>query len=193
MFSLEKSEFRQLLSAVNLRSPFGPRDYILMMFLYHTGLRVGECSGLLVTHVADLDGLPRHRLHVHATISKGSRGRVIPLNSAAQLCVEKILRFNRSRGFSVAPAAPLFQHRKHGPLSVRSMQKLIQRYRVAADLDIPATPHTFRHTHASALVAAGASLPAVQRLLGHRQLVSTQIYAHVSEHDLKNAAELLAK
>lgn len=192
MFSLSKSEMRQLVGVINLKSPFGVRDYLLVMWMYHTGVRVGECSGLVVTHVADGNGVPRERLHLPAMICKGPRGRVIPLNSAAQLIIEKVLAFNRSRGFSTAPAAPLFQNRCHGPLSVRSIQKLIKGYREAADLDVPATPHTLRHTHASALVSAGASLPAVQKLLGHRHLSSTAVYSHVSPDELRQASELLA-
>ncbi len=191
MFTLSKPEIRQLLSAINLRSPFGQRDYLLIMFLFQTGLRVGECSGLIVTHVATRDGNSRQRLQLPAFICKGSRGRVIVLNQTARACVEKLLAFNRSRGFSVAPAAPLFQNRKHGPLSVRSIQKLIKGYREAADLDVCATPHSFRHSHASELLAAGATLPAVQSLLGHRNIASTQAYVHVSDAQLTEAAALI--
>lgn len=191
MFSLTKPQFRQLLSVVNLKTAFGQRDYILMMFLYHTGLRVGECSGLVVAHVARRDGQPREVLHLSAAICKGSRGRIVPLNEGARICVSKALAFNRARGFSVAPAAPLFQNRKHGPLSIRSIQKLVQGYRVAADLDVRATPHTFRHTMASDLVGAGAPLPSVQKILGHAQLSSTQVYTHVTGDQLQEASQLL--
>lgn len=129
MLSLSPRQVRQLLGVVDLRSPFGRRDYLLILFLYQTGLRVGECSGLVVHHVYSGDpadgGCAREWLHLPAQICKGPRGRVVPLNATARACVEKQIQFNRSRGFSVAPAAPLFQHRKHGPLSIRSMQKLI--------------------------------------------------------------------
>ncbi len=191
MFTLSKLEIRQLLSAINLRSPFGQRDYLLVMFLYQTGLRVGECSGLITTHVATRDGVARQRLHLPAMICKGSRGRVIALNQTARACVEKLLAFNRARGFSTAPAAPLLQHRKHGPLSVRSIQKLIKGYREAADLDVQATPHSFRHAHASELLAAGATVPAVQNRLGHASLASTQVYCHVSDSQLDDTAALI--
>jgi integrase len=136
--------------------------------LYHTGLRVGECSGLVV-HLVALDGVPRQYLHLPATICKGSRGRVVPLNAVAQACVRKLLAFNSARGFSTAPAAPLFQNRCHGPLSVRSMQLLVAHYREKAGLDVRATPHTYRHSFASHLVAAGVPTVHVQKALGHRQ------------------------
>ena len=86
---------------------------------------------------------------------KGPRGRVVPLNATARACVEKMLRFNRSRGFSVAPAAPLFQNSKHCPLSIRSIQKLLVKYRVLAGLEIAATPHSLRHSNAMALLRSG--------------------------------------
>ena len=187
MFSLSPRQVRQLLDAVDLRSPFGRRDYLLVLFLYQTGLRVGECSGLVVHHVYS-GSQAREWLHLPAQICKGPRGRVVPLNATARACVEKLIQFNRSRGFSVAPAAPLFQHRKHGPLSVRSIQKIIQRYRETANLDLPATPHTLRHSFASNMLDNGSSLTSVQRILGHRRIASTQVYTHASMERLKKDA-----
>lgn len=142
---LSVPEVRQLLSAVDLRSPFGQRDYLLIMFLYQTGLRVGECSRLL-TQLVSSKGKAFRSLDLPAIFCKGPRGRVVPLNATARACVEKQLAFNQKRGFSVAPAAPLFQNRNHTPLSVRSIQKLIAGYRVAAGLEIRATPHTLHYT-----------------------------------------------
>lgn len=97
MFALSKAELRQLLDAIDLTSPFGRRDALLISFGYHTALRVGECSGLVV-HLVARDGQPRQYLHLPATISKGSRGRVVPLNDKAQACVRQLLAFNSARG-----------------------------------------------------------------------------------------------
>jgi integrase len=102
MFALTKPEVRQVLAAIDLTTPFGRRDYLLVLFLYHTGLRVGECSGLITHHVA-LAGEPRQYLHLPATVCKGSRGRVVPLNAVAQKCIRKLLAFNCARGFFAAP------------------------------------------------------------------------------------------
>jgi site-specific recombinase XerD len=190
MFSLSKSEIRQVLEVIDLESPFGRRDYLLILFLYHTGLRVGECSGLIM-HLVALGGQPRQYLHLPASICKGSRGRVVPLNRVAQACISKMIAFNTSRGFSTAPAAPLFQNRCHGPLSVRSIQQMVAGYRELAGLDLRATPHTFRHSHASQLVAAGVPTVHVQRVLGHRHLSSTQVYTHVSKEQLLQSARAL--
>lgn len=185
MFSLSPRQVRQLLGAVNVRSPFGRRDYLLILFLYQTGLRVGECSGLVVHHVST-GGQAREWLHLPAQICKGSRARVLPLNATARVCIEKQIQFNRDRGFSVAPAAPLFCHRKHGPLSIRSIQKLIKHYREVADLDLRATPHTLRHSCLSGLASTGASVASIQKIAGHKRIASTQVYTHASMEQLKS-------
>ncbi len=190
MLSLSKAEVRQILSVIDLRSPFGRRDYLLILFLFHTGLRVGECSGV-ITHLVALNGCPRQYLHLPAAICKGSRGRVVPLNRVAQACIQKILAFNTSRGFSTAPAAPLFQNRVHGPLSVRSIQQLVAGYRELAGLDVRVTPHIFRHSHASHLIGAGIPTVHVQKVLGHRHLSSTQVYCHLSKEQLLASARAL--
>lgn len=187
MFSLSPSQIRQLLGAVNVRSPFGRRDYLLILFLYQTGLRIGECSGLRVHHVFS-QGQAREWLHLPAEICKGPRSRAIPLNATARACVEKQIEFNQQRGFSIEPAAPLFQHRKHGPLSIRSIQKLLERYRDLADLDLRATPHTLRHSFASNMLGSGGSLTSVQKILGHRRIASTQVYAHAGLAQLQKDA-----
>ena len=163
----------------------------MVLFMYHTGLRVGETSGLVIDLV-DHDRYPRQYLHLPAAICKNSRGRVIPLNEVAQVCVVKLLTFYQQIGFSIAPDRALFQNRLGGHLSVRSVQKLIAMYREQAGLDVRATPHTLRHSHASQLVAAGVPTVHVQKLLGHRQLSSTQVYVTVSKEELAKSAAVLA-
>ena len=190
MFALSKSEVRRILDAIDLTSPFGRRDYLMVLFMYHTGLRVGETSGLTIGLV-DHDRCPRRYLHLPAAICKNSRGRVVPLNEVAQTCVVKLLTFYYQIGFSMAPNAPLFQNRLGGHLSVRSIQKLIAMYREQAGLDVRATPHTLRHTNASQLVAAGVPTVHVQKILGHRQLSSTQVYCTVSKEELARSASAL--
>lgn len=183
---LSNSQVRQLLSAVDLRSPFGQRDYLLIMFLYQTGLRVGECSRLLVTLVSR-EGQAFQDLDLPAMFCKGPRGRVVPLNTTARHCIEKMLQFNRARGLSTAPGAPLFQNRKSCALSVRSIQKLIKQYRERAGLSVAATPHTLRHTNATALHESGVSVRAIQRGLGHRHLSTTEKYLSVSPQAMKSS------
>jgi site-specific recombinase XerD len=192
MFALDRDQISALLQGINLRSPFGRRDYLLILFLYHTGLRIGELCRLLVTHVAHHD-VPRDELHLPAFLTKTRKARVVPLNDVAQECVAKLLAFNRERGFSTAPAAPLFPWKNHGNLPPREAQRMLQELREAVGVSAKATPHTLRHTFASELVRNGASLPTVSSLLGHQRLSSTQIYTHTTDQERRDAVRSLAR
>ena len=192
MFALERNQIQKLLSGVNLQSPFGRRDYLLILFLFHTGLRIGEACRLTVNLVAH-QGTPREELHLPAHLTKTRKARVIPLNDIAQACVAKLLAFNADRGFSIAPLAPLFVWKNHRKLPPREAQRILQNLREKVGLSAKATPHTLRHSFASELVRAGVTLPTVKSLLGHQRLSSTQIYTHTSNQERKNAVALLAK
>lgn len=192
MFALTRREIRLLLSGINLQSPFGKRDYLLLLFLFHTGLRIGEATKLTVNLVAH-NGLPRDELHLPAYLTKTRKARVIPLNDVAQACVAKLLTFNTERGFSVAPLAPLFVWKNHRKLPPREAQRILQNLREKVGLSAKATPHTLRHSFASELVRAGATLPTVQSLLGHQWLSSTQIYTHTSDEERREAVQLLTQ
>jgi len=99
---LHPTEMRQLVAAVDMTDPFGPRDRALLVFAFHTGLRVSELVGLNVCNVA-VNGVPRQALHVPSSLGKGGRERTIPLNETARAAVAAILALNRRRGLSVAP------------------------------------------------------------------------------------------
>ena len=192
MFALERDQIKILLDGINLRSPFGRRDYLLILFLYHTGLRIGELCRLVITHVTH-EGVPRDELHLPASLTKTRKARVIPLNEVAQECVAKLLAFNQERGFSIAPAAPLFAWKNHGNLPPREAQRMLQELREKVGLSAKATPHTLRHTFASELVRNGATLPTVSSLLGHERLSSTQIYTHTTNRERTSAVNSLAR
>ncbi len=176
---LSGPETRQLLAAIPPGHPFAQRNRALVVFALHTGLRVSELSGLTVQHVA-LGNQVRQTLHLPAELGKGGRARLIPLNETAQKCVRVLLSFNTERGFSTAPDQPLFQNRFHRPLSVRDMQRLVKALRESAGLDVPATPHSLRHTFGTQLMEATNNLRVTQAALGHKRLGTTQIYTHPS-------------
>ena len=192
MFALERNQIQRLLGGVNLQSPFGRRDYLLILFLFHTGLRIGEACRLTVDLVA-YNETPRDELHLPAYLTKTRKARVVPLNNVAQACVAKLLTFNADRGFSTAPIAPLFVWRNHRKLPPREAQRILQNLREKVGLSAKATPHTLRHSFASELVRAGVTLPTVKSLLGHQWLSSTQIYTHTSNQERSTAVALLAK
>jgi integrase/recombinase XerC len=165
MINLTPSEFKRMLAAIDLKAPMGPRDYLLLVFDYNTGLRVGELCSLNVSNVAR-NGVPRQSLHVRASVAKNGQGRLVPLNSLAQKAIAKLLAFNRARGFSVADDAPLFATKKHQRLSVRTVEWVVEQLRNKAGIDFQATPHSLRHSFASLLVQRTGNLRAVQALDG---------------------------
>ena len=98
----EDWEFRLLLDGINLRSTWGKRTYLMILFLCHTGLRIGEMTRLTVGDVA-WKGEPREEVYLVHSITKGQKSRVVPFNSVARSCVRKLLEFNEKRGFSTRP------------------------------------------------------------------------------------------
>lgn len=189
---LHPSEMRQLVAAVDIRDPFGPRDRALLIFDFHTGLRVSELCALDVRHVA-ADGVPRQTLHVPSEIGKGRRERIVPLNEVARGAISEILELNRRRGFSVAPDAPLLVTKKHQRMTVRAVQRLVQGLREKAQLDVPATPHTLRHGFATHVLSCNSNLRVLQQLLGHKRMATVERYTHPSREELRKAVERAAR
>jgi integrase/recombinase XerC/integrase/recombinase XerD len=188
---LDPSEASQLLAAVDLRDPFGARDFSLVQLALHTGLRVSELIGLNHTDVLQ-GGMARIVLFVHREIAKGRVERKVPLNETARRAAVTLLGFNQARGFSIAAQAPLFVTRKHERVSVRLVQRLVQLLRKRAGLAVPATPHALRRTFATQLVQASGHLLAAKQILGHRRLETIEHYVRVSGADLAAAVEQIA-
>jgi len=164
--SLTNSQVRQILSAVDLRSLFGRRDYLLILFLHETGLQIGECSRLLIRLVSR-NGVPFPSLALSPMFCKGSQDRVVPLSPLAQSCIEKMLQFNKEKGLSTSPAAPLFQNSKQCPLSPQAILTLIHRYKAQSGLEIPTTPQVHHLEDYREMASTSHSIkPAHQHLAG---------------------------
>lgn len=190
MFCPTTQEIRCLLGAISPRSPFGVRDYLAIITLCHTGMRIGEANHLQVRSIAREREI-RDEIYLPSSITKTKKARTIPLNPIAQRALGKILLFNQKRGFSVEPSAPVFPWKNHGFLPIRESERVVQKLREKAGLSAKLTPHTFRHYFASRLVSAGVDLPTVQTLLGHERLSSTQIYTHTTEQRRRDAVMTL--
>ncbi len=191
MFAPTQDEITRLLSGIKLESTWGKRLYLMILFLCHTGLRIGEMTRLQVQHVADDQGDIRDEVYLPSAITKTRRSRTVPFNSVSKRCVQKLLEFNQSRGFSTAPEAPLFPWKDHGCLPIREAERAIQQLRERVGLSARVTPHAFRHYFATRLVLAGVDLATLQSLLGHKSLTSTEIYTHTTEERRREAVELL--
>lgn len=190
MIALRKQEIRQLLAGINLDSTWGRRDYLLILFLYHTGLRVGELCQVTV-QLAAVNGKPREEIFIPWAITKTRKSRNIPLNPVAQKCVAKLLEFNKSRGFSTAAVAPLFPWKNHRSVPPREVQRMIQKLREKVNMTAKVTPHSLRHSFASELSRNGVPVPTISALLGHQRMKSTMIYTHSTEQDKRAGVDSL--
>jgi integrase/recombinase XerC len=180
---LSTDEIGRLLQAPGQDDPAGLRDRAILETIYSAGLRVSELVGV---NDGDLDleqGLVRIR-------GKGRRERLSPLGSYA---IEAIQRCRAVRQLSPqesqGPAAPVFVNKAGRRLTTRSVGRMLEKYLRLTGLDTRTTPHTLRHSFATHLLDRGADIRSVQELLGHKSLVTTQIYTHVSTTGLREAYE----
>jgi integrase/recombinase XerC len=144
------------------------RDAAVLTLLYGCGLRVSEALALTA---ADLPLGPSLRIR-----GKGGRERIVPLLPAAAAAVARYLQMCP---YQPEPGGALFRGARGGPLNPRLVALVMQRARLGLGLPASATPHALRHSFATHLLAAGGDLRAIQELLGHARLATTQIYTAV--------------
>ncbi len=156
------------------------RDRLVLELLYGGGLRVSE---LVALKYGDID-FDRGSARV---LGKGKRERICPLGIAAMTVLKK---FRDECARRIGPADPVVITNRHKRMPVRTVQLLVKRYLALADLPMDISPHKLRHSYATHLLNSGADLRAVQELLGHANLTTTQIYTHTSVARLK---EIYAK
>jgi integrase/recombinase XerC len=159
------------------------RERALFELLYAAGLRVSEAAGL---DVEDLDLSSR----LVRVLGKGSKQRIVPFGEQAEDALRAWLPLRaalRREGSPHDDAEPLFVNRRGGRLTTRSMARLLKRRLRAAGLSADISPHALRHTFATHLLEAGADLRAIQELLGHASLSTTQKYTHL---DVARLAEV---
>jgi integrase/recombinase XerD len=173
---LSPEEVSGLLDAPRKDTVLGLRDRALLTLIYGTGIRASECAGLREEHV-DLSE------RTIVVTGKGGQQRVIPLNPQV---VTVLATYRLSRG-AVSPTAPFFRSRSKQALSRGSVFERVRKYAALARIPKRVSPHTLRHTFATHLVRADVNLVVIRDLLGHRQLTSTQLYLHLTAHDLRAA------
>jgi integrase/recombinase XerC len=180
---LTTSEVATLLEAPSRRSHLGLRDRAILETIYSAGLRVSELVGM---NDGDLD-LQRGLVRVRG---KGKRERLAPLGRYA---VEALRRWLAKRVLAdderQGEAAPVFVNKFGRRLTTRSVARMIEQLLLKTGLDLRTSPHTLRHSFATHLLDAGADIRSVQELLGHKSLVTTQIYTHISTASLREAYE----
>jgi len=172
-------EIRELLGQIDLSLDHGLRDRALLETLYACGLRVSEATGLRLTSLHLADGFVR-------VTGKGNKERVVPIGGEAIRHLEIYLEY-------VRPALPIkedaenivFLNRRGGGLSRISVFTAVKKYAAAAGITKNVSPHTFRHSFATHLIEGGADLRAVQEMLGHESILTTEIYTHLDTDFLR--------
>ncbi len=175
---LNQAEVQRLLNAPDGLKPSGLRDAAMLEVLYAAGLRVSELIHLKVQDVQLEAGFVR-------VMGKGSKERIVPIGQYAREKVLFYLEHARGRMVKERSSPYLFVARAGRPLTRQGFWKLLRRYARAAGLFKKVTPHSLRHSFASHLLEGGADLRAVQVMLGHADISTTQIYTHVAKDRLK--------
>jgi integrase/recombinase XerC len=151
------------------------RDTALLLLLYGCGLRIGEALSL------NLGNAPREGQDTMVITGKGNKQRMVPL---LPVVTEAIAAYLRACPFRLPPEEALFRGTRGGPMNARIIQKRIQSLRGLLGLPSTATPHALRHSFATHLLAGGGDLRAIQELLGHASLSTTQRYTDVDMKSL---------
>lgn len=173
-----EAEVGKLLEAPDFQTIFGLRDKTMLELLYATGLRVSELVKLNLEQLNLQAGFVQ-------VLGKGSKERLVPVGEVALHWLEKYLLESRPKILKGRLSEALFPSRLGQAMSRQAFWLLIQKYADSSELVGKYSPHTLRHAFATHLLNHGADLRAVQSLLGHADLSTTQIYTHVARERLK--------
>jgi integrase/recombinase XerD len=175
---LSVEEVETVLASVVPAGPLGQRDLAALELLYGCGLRVSELVGLRDGDVDVEAGLVR-------CIGKGDKERVVPMGSAAAAAVSRYVADGRRTLLRGRRRPELILNARGGPLTRQGFDYILRRVLERADMLGAASAHTFRHSFATHLLAAGADLRSVQEMLGHANVATTQLYTHVTVDHLR--------
>lgn len=179
---LTPEEVEELLSAPNVKTPLGLRDKAMLELLYATGLRASE---LVALKVGDVD-LKERFLRV---VGKGDKERMVPFGEKAAYYLRRYLSKGREKIREDEPSDYLFISRKGGALTRVRFWQIVASYGQKKGLKRKVKPHLLRHSFATHLLARGADLRSIQMMLGHRNLVTTEIYTRVLKERLREVYE----
>ena len=177
---LNMIEVDQLLASPDTTTPLGLRDKAMLELMYATGVRVSELLSLTLGDVHLSLGFIR-------CVGKGSKERIIPMGQVAIHALEQYLQHGRPKIANPKKRTDVLFLNHHGsPLSRQGFWKILKQLSVKAGIEKELTPHTLRHSFATHLLENGADLRAVQEMLGHADISTTQIYTHVTKTRIKD-------
>ena len=180
---LSEDEMTRLVETPNTGDPLGRRDRAILELFYASGLRLSELVGI------DLENLDLNGRMVRV-MGKGGKERLVPFNQSTQLAIrawmkDRAMMLAKSPGRKKTKTDPLFLNYRGTRLTDRSVDRMVRRYVALCSTRMGISPHALRHSFATHLLQRGADLRAIQELLGHSRLSTTQRYTHV------NAAHLI--
>lgn len=176
---LTVEEVERLLAQPDTQNPVGKRDKAMLELLYATGIRVSELVNLNVSDVYLREGFIR-------CMGKGSKERVVPLGEIAISALRPYLDGARTRVIADPKEKAVFVNHHGKRLTRQGFWKIVKKYASLAQIRKEITPHTLRHSFATHLLENGADIRAVQEMLGHADISTTQIYTHVTKDRLKD-------
>jgi integrase/recombinase XerD len=180
--TLSEAQVDALLAAPDLATDLGQRDRAMLELMYASGLRVSELVGLRLVHLSLSDGALR-------VTGKGSKERLVPFGDEARAQLERYLAQARPALLGPRQSDDLFVTVRGEGMSRQMFWNLVRKYALQAGIRVPLSPHTLRHAFATHLLNHGADLRAVQMLLGHADIGTTQIYTHVARERLRQLHE----
>jgi integrase/recombinase XerD len=176
---LLRVELERLLEAPQAEDPMCWRDKAILEFAYASGVRVSELISLKLKDLALDEGFA-------TVLGKGAKERLVPVGNAARRALNTYLHELRPRLSKGQSAAVVFLNAQGRPLTRMGVWKILRKHVRAAGIRKRVTPHTLRHSFATHLLEGGADPAAVQELLGHADIATTQIYTHVDREYLRD-------
>jgi integrase/recombinase XerD len=175
---LSIEEVDKLIEQCKVMLPLGLRDRAMLELMYGTGLRVSELLSLQIDDINFTAGFLR-------CLGKGRKERIVPVNNSSVLWVERYLARSRNTLVKSQYERTLFLNAHGHPLSRQGFFKLLAQYGEKSGIKKEITPHTLRHSFATHLLENGADLRAVQEMLGHADISTTQIYTHITRSRIR--------
>jgi len=176
---LTVEEIERILDAVDLSRPGGHRDRAILEVMYGCGLRVSEVTTLRISNIFAGEGFVR-------ILGKGSKERLVPIHRRALRAIELYLTDRRQQETLPQHSDILFLNLRGHPLSRVYIFQMVKDLARKAGIQKNISPHTFRHSFATHLMEGGADLRAIQQMLGHESIQTTEIYTHLDKEYLRS-------
>ncbi|MCH8012272.1 MAG: site-specific tyrosine recombinase XerD [Candidatus Marinimicrobia bacterium] len=176
---LTVNEIEKMLAVIDTSTSTGIRDKAMIELLYSSGLRVSELVNLRLVNLLANQGVIK-------VLGKGMKERLVPMGGKAAYCLEKYINDSRHKLVKKGKRTEfLFLNVRGGKITRKGVWPLVKAYATKAGIEKNVSPHTLRHSFATHLLEGGANLRAVQEMLGHADISTTQIYTHLDKSYLK--------